>query len=381
MKVLVITRSQSGVPGGAGVPGGQIGMIQLARALVRAGVDVELFIGGPQMRYLTGLDGPRTRYLRWPVWLDRLISVSPASVRRIGKDLRRRRWLDTVTSLESLPAADVVHVQGLEDTETLLTRIDGPLVVTHWGRLGRWRPDGADDVLRRRIDRIRANATVVAIGEAQGDELAAVGVPPAAVIAPGVDLRHFVPGDRAAARRRTGIPGSDPVVLYVGRLAPDKGVDTLLKAFARLKRQARLLIVGDGPLRAELDALCGTLGIGAATTFVPFVPHHDLPAYYQGCDVMVMPSGIPETFCMAALEAIACGCRVIVTDHVPEIVRRFPQVPSVAPDDAGSLAVQIENALAGKVHPARSERVDDYGWNSVAGRYLDVYRTALRATE
>ncbi|HUZ03174.1 MAG TPA: hypothetical protein VMU89_22745, partial [Thermomicrobiaceae bacterium] len=152
-------RSQSGVPGGAGVPGGQIGMVQLARALARLDVDVELFVGGRRMGYLTGLDGVTTTYFRWPAWLDRLIKLSPARIRTLAANLRRRRWLDAVASLPGIASADVIHVQGLEDAESLLTKFSGPLVVTHWGRVRRWRPrdPGPDDgqSLLHRIQRIR----------------------------------------------------------------------------------------------------------------------------------------------------------------------------------------------------------------------------------
>ena len=142
MRVVMITRSQSGVPGGAGVPGGQIGMVQLARSLVRLGVDVELFVGGPLMSYVSGLDGVAAKCFRWPVWLDRLIRASPGQFRARGADLRRRRWVAAVAALPGIATADAIHVQGLLDTEALLTRFSGPVVVTHWGRVRRWQPQG-----------------------------------------------------------------------------------------------------------------------------------------------------------------------------------------------------------------------------------------------
>lgn len=389
MRVVVITRSQSGVPGGAGVPGGQIGMVQLARSLARLGVDVELFVGGPLMRYMSGLDGVTATCFRWPVWLDRLIKGSPGRVRAWGMALRRRRWVAAVAALPGIASADVIHVQGLLDTETLLTRFNGPIVVTHWGRVRRWRSQGSsteeDLALQDRIRRIRENTKVVAIGEAQGEELAAVGLPPAAVIPPGIDLRHFRPGDRTEARRRAGLPHDSGIVLYVGRLAEDKNVETLMRAFARMPQRPsaprRLLIIGDGPLRARLQHLAGELGIGAATTFLPLVPHQDLPWYYWTADVMVVPSDRLETFCMVALEAIACGCPLVVTSQVPEILRRFPGVPHVAPYDVGALCHHIGEAIEGRLRPASDTPMGDYDWSYVARRYIDLYRATLRGTD
>jgi glycosyltransferase involved in cell wall biosynthesis len=388
MKVVMLVRGQSGVPGGAGVPGGQIGMIQLARALARLDVDVELFVGGPRMRYLDGLDCVTTKYFSWPNWLDRLIKASPARVRARGANLRRRRWLRAVSSLTSLAAADVIHIQGLKDAEALLTTISGPLVVTHWGRIGRWLPresgPGENEVLRRRVRLLRDNVRLVAIGEAQAAVLTSAGLPPADIIPPGIDLQHFSPGDRAEARRRAKLPADAAIVLYVGRLAPDKNVETLMRAFARLPPRSprpRLLIVGDGPLRPELDRLSSQLGIEAFTTFLPFVPHQDLHWYYRGADVMVVPSNYLETFCMVALEAIACRCPLIVTDQVPEILRRFPSVPSVEPYDIEALCGHLSAALGGEVKPAEDAGMADYGWDGVARRYLGFYNTALRRTK
>jgi len=387
MKVVMIVRAQSGVPGGAGVPGGQIGMIQLARSLARLKVDVELFIGGPRMAYLDGLDGVTTKYLRWPNWLDRLIKASPARVRSLGANLRRKRWLKAVSSLTTRGDADVIHIQGIKDAEALLPAIDGPLVVTHWGRVGRWLPDeskpNGNEELQRRIRLLRRNIKLVAIGEAQGVALTSAGLPPDDIIEPGIDLQHFSPGDRAEARRRVNLPPDVPLVLYVGRLAPDKNVESLMTAFARLappSAKPHLLIIGDGPLRPKLHELSTELGIDASTTFLPFVPHQDLPWYYRAADVMVVPSNYLETFCMVALEAIACRCPLIVTDQVPEILRRFPNVPAVGPYDVDALCEHLSSALNGKLKPADDTRMADYGWDNVARRYLDFYNTALRRT-
>lgn len=384
MKVLVVMRSQTGVPGGAGVSGGQIGMAQIAAALHARGADVELFVGGPPMPYLAGLDGVQTTHLRWPVGLDRLIRRAPARVQAAGTGVRRRRWLAALTSLPALRTADVVHVQGLEDAEALLPVAGGPLVVTHWGRVGRWRASGdpvRDRTLPDRLRRLTEGTRLVAIGDAQAESLAVAGMSVDAVIPPGIDLDHFSPGDHAAARRLAGLPEDDGLVLYVGRLARDKNVGTLLRSFALLRADrddARLLVVGDGPLRPDLERLAAELGLGGSVTFRSFVPHQDLPAYYCGADVTVVPSDLLETFCMVALEAIACGCPVVVTDQVPEILARFPSVPGASPYDAAAMRDRIADALDGRLTAPEGGAVAEHGWAAVADRYLDVYRTAGR---
>ncbi len=113
---------------------------------------------------------------------------------------------------------------------------------------------------------------------------------------------------------------------------------------------------------------------------LPLVPHEQLPWYYQAADVMAVPSDRLETYCMVALEAIACGYPLIATSQVPEILRRFPVVPSVAPHDTGALSHQIGEALDGRLRAGSDSTLDGYDWTHVARRYIDLYQETLRGT-
>src|SRR6267143_2493103 len=144
--------------------------------------------------------------------------------------------------------------------------------------------------------------------------------PRIATIPCGVDTELFAPGDRVAARRRLGLD-ERPVLLWVGRLAPIKGLDTLLEAVGRLQAAGtdlRLLIVGgdaDDPLNGHETALRAQirqLGLGGAVSFVGSQPQERLPTYYVAADVTVVPSYY-ESFGMVALEAMACGSPVIAS--------------------------------------------------------------------
>ncbi len=141
-----------------------------------------------------------------------------------------------------------------------------------------------------------------------------------ATIPCGVDTDLFAPGDRAEARARLGLD-ERPVLLWVGRVAPIKGLDTLLDAVARLSstdRAARLLIVGgdvDEPMsehEVSLRRRIDRLGLGGAVCFVGPQPQSVLPLYYSAADVTVLPSYY-ESFGMVALEAMACGSPVIAS--------------------------------------------------------------------
>jgi D-inositol-3-phosphate glycosyltransferase len=140
----------------------------------------------------------------------------------------------------------------------------------------------------------------------------------ATVIPCGVDTALFRPGDRDVARARVA-PGDAPLLLYVGRIAPIKGLETLLDAVARLRARGssvRLLVVGgeaDEPVdghEAAIRQRVNALGLRDAVRFVGAQPQETLRDYYVAADVTVLPSYY-ESFGMVALEAMACGSPVI----------------------------------------------------------------------
>ena len=141
-----------------------------------------------------------------------------------------------------------------------------------------------------------------------------------AVIPCGVDTALFAPGDAEAARASLGL-SAGPLLLYVGRIAPIKGLETLLDALGCLRgagHPARLVVVGgDADERldsheAELRRKVARQGLAGAVTFVGAQPQERLRDYYVAADVTVLPSYY-ESFGMVALEAMACGSAVIAS--------------------------------------------------------------------
>ncbi|HXH84796.1 MAG TPA: glycosyltransferase [Candidatus Tectomicrobia bacterium] len=138
-----------------------------------------------------------------------------------------------------------------------------------------------------------------------------------AVVPCGVDTDLFAPGDRDAARSALGLDAG-PLALYVGRLTPIKGLETLLDALARLPRAAGLLVVGgdvDEPVDGHVQALrarVARLGLAERVRFVGPQPQPALRDWYRAADVVVLPSYY-ESFGMVAMEAMACGRPVIAS--------------------------------------------------------------------
>lgn len=176
----------------------------------------------------------------------------------------------------------------------------------------------------------------------------------ATVIPCGVDTELFRPGDRDVARAHVD-PGNAPLVLYVGRIAPIKGLETLLDAVVQLRARGsavRLLIVGgeaDEPSdghEAEIRRRVDGLGLREVVRFVGAQPQEALRDFYVAADVTVLPSYY-ESFGMVVLEAMACGSPVIasrvggLTTTVRDGVTGF-----LVPDgDAGALAERIQTLV------------------------------------
>ena len=156
----------------------------------------------------------------------------------------------------------------------------------------------------------RADATMVPT-EALRAQLAAGGFERLSVVARGVDTRLFHPDRRSAALRATWGADERTLVLgYVGRLAAEKNLDAVLDAHAALREvlgTVRMVVVGDGPLRAELARRCPD------AVFAGQRKGEDLAAHYASLDAFLFPS-LTETFGNVTLEAMASGLAVVAHD-------------------------------------------------------------------
>lgn len=234
---------------------------------------------------------------------------------------------------------------------------------------------------------------------AQLQWLAPVDVERLVVIPPGVDLSLFRRLDSAAARTRVGVPEGDRMLLFVGRIEPLKGIDTLLRALALLREHSPtqvqrlcLSIIGgdeDGGVAEErvelerLKALCDELGLGSLVTFLGRRDQDTLPDYYAAAEAVVMPSHY-ESFGMVALEAMACGTPVVASEvgGLAYLVRDGVTGFHVPERDPGALAQALHVLLANPELRAElgenaAEYARGYAWTIMADRIVAVYRSVL----
>jgi 1,2-diacylglycerol 3-alpha-glucosyltransferase len=141
---------------------------------------------------------------------------------------------------------------------------------------------------------------------------------PVEVIPNGVDLAPFRTDIQPVNRTECGFSTDDVVSVYVGRLSPEKNLSFLLRSFygvAMTYERARLLVVGDGPDRDNLEAQVRHMNISHKVHFAGMVPYQDIPAYLAAADIFVTPSRF-ETFGLSTVEAMASGLPVLGLDAV-----------------------------------------------------------------
>jgi D-inositol-3-phosphate glycosyltransferase len=214
------------------------------------------------------------------------------------------------------------------------------------------------------------------------------GTPPGSIeiVAPGVEHAFFAPGERRGARHALRLANDAPVMLFVGRIQPLKGLDVAVETLARLAdRRARLLVVGgasgnEGESEFQrIRSLIEAHGLGGRVDFVEPQAHHILSTYYRAADVVIVPSR-SESFGLVALEAAACGVPVVasgvgglitivddgVTGHL--VADRSPDV----------FAQHVDRILANPIDAAvmgvrAAEKARRYTWSFAAARLRRVY--------
>lgn len=219
------------------------------------------------------------------------------------------------------------------------------------------------------------------------------------VIPPGVDHAFFSPGDRDGARAALGWsePGrisadggrraaQHPILLFVGRIQPLKGLDVAVAALAALDRtDAELVVVGgasgvDGPGEVErVRHLVADLGVTTKVRFVEPQPHHLLSSWYRAADVVLVPSR-SESFGLVALEAAACGRPVVaasvgglrtIVDHGRTgylVEDRRPEAFA-----AWVAAILDDPVLAASLGRQARARAAGYTWSTAAARLRRLY--------
>lgn len=196
----------------------------------------------------------------------------------------------------------------------------------------------------------------------------------------GIDTTVFHPRDRGAMRAQLGVDLDARLVVYVGRFVESKGLVELLQAFAAIAGRdprARLALVGDGVMRGQLPELLRAHGIESRVTLPGGMEPTGVAKWIGASDVLTLPSW-SEGYPNVVVEAIACGCPVVVSDvgGAGEIVRADNGL-LVPPRDPVALERGLEAALAADWDRTAMAASMRRGWHDVALDTLDACRQVL----
>ncbi|HEX2031184.1 MAG TPA: glycosyltransferase [Actinomycetota bacterium] len=286
--------------------------------------------------------------------------------------------------------------------------------------IDRWRPRPREDALARAAERLEADpdrrrGRPTSTDDRVAGLLAARDAAGLHALAASYDQGAPDPG---AARRLRALAGHrGPLVGYLGKLIPEKGVERLVEAFALLPPDARLVLVGFGgfrewiaalavaldrgdgeaarwlaeasPMKLELspDEVAGARGIAGRVAFTGRLDHRYAPAVVAGLDVLVVPSTLDEAFGMVAAEGAAAGALPLVARHsaLAEVARAleraagFPDALSFAPGpgatrrlaDALRRLLELPPAEAGRIRAAvRGHVASEWTWERTSQRLL-----------
>jgi len=282
--------------------------------------------------------------------------------------------------LERLRTADVLlatwaYPDGCAAVLTALA-LDKPCVVKVHG-------SDVNTVLQRRAARHiaarllpRADA-VVAVSRPLAAELVRLGVPRERVhvVPNGVDTSLFYLRDRAASRRALRVADDVRLILFVGRLEPQKGLAELLAAFASVRRGvpgAMLVLIGDGISTSEARARASAFPDGVARVLGPR-PHEDIALWLGACDVLTLPSwaeGTPNVI----LEALASGRPAVATavGGIPDVLADPRAGIMVPPKDPAALADALHRALCSEWDPPSVRAFGPASWSESAASLKDI---------
>ena len=397
MRVCLVSSSLHPVPV-VGHGAVEIQMMEHARGLAAKGHEVHVITVGEREQISSEtVDGVRFHRLGAAYEnVDHRGALGlPRSQLRFG--LRARRLIKTLNP-------QIVHYHSRY-----------PCLIGTSGRAGRWRtvyhahnwklaekmryprlsPRRAATVLGAGVDRKIARRCDHVIGVSEFIQrriVATAGIPAdrVSVVTNVVDTELFRPDPLAPERRG---------ILFVGRIAAEKGVDTLIEAMAHVGSavpEAQLSIIGPnhdgterGPYSDHCKRLVERLGLQKRVRFAGAVPNRQLPAMLRSSRLLVVPSVWGEPCGIVVLEGLACGVPVVASrvGGIPELIDEGRTGLLVPPADPEALEGSIVRALhddalresAARLGPAVVAQ--EHAWNSIAVRLESIYGSVLGATE
>jgi glycosyltransferase involved in cell wall biosynthesis len=393
MKVLHVIPSVAPVRGGPSQA-----VVAMVNALRSNGVDAE--IAATNDNGLNLLNVPTLQRINYPLttkgdnvsvptWFFPRFSPNFHAVREFAFSGELTKWL-----WQNIREYDLIHVHAIFSyTSTVamaIARMQGvPYIVRPLGQLCEWslkQSAAKKQIYLRLIERENLNKSqglhLTSIQEQQ--EISSLGLSaPTFVLPHGLYIPEPIPDAKEQLRQHLNLPADEPIILFLSRLHPKKGLEHLIQALSKLTHHRwTFVLAGDGSpeYEAKIDSLLISSGISSRTKRPGFVAGEVKNLLLQGSDLFALTS-YSENFGVAVLEAMAASLPVLVTDGVAlASVIAEHQVGYITELDVCGISNTIEQYLS---HPqaakdmgnrARQLVLQKYTWNSIATNLNNIYK-------
>jgi len=229
---------------------------------------------------------------------------------------------------------------------------------------------------------LRTADAVVALSENMRREIKNIEQRDVIIIPNGIELGRFQYESKDSIRKTLKFNDEDKIIIFVGNLRKVKGVEYLIESMKEItekEKNAKLIILGDGEERSDLEELVSTLFMDKYIKFLGRISNESIPKYMMASDLFVLPS-VSESFGIVNLEAMASGLPIVATKvgGVPEIIKENINGLLVEPRNSIDLSLKIikllhNQPLAKKISNNNKSYVKNFSWVSVILKLNNVY--------